>query len=539
MTSALETTFDVLSTSRNESAVPALINALDCNDGHVYEGAIQALVARRNKAGHLAVLARWHILSASQRELVLEGRGRMSGALRDAVLADDSQLFENACELVVKFTEFDLVPTLVTLAENKISEHAKAATELVAKLTSQLSEIVYGPRDPHDRRDPNSIRRYVLESLERSVERFRCHGRSELIEAFVILAGPSCGLLKKILDDPHHPCYNTVVGTLANSRSAGVAQLLMDFLQRESTSLSVLNLISRRADPPFVARLLASTDDKSFPKVAKNLGRIRSFSWLQFDSPTIDSFEEQDQARCIKLITASGMNPDAILDILERALIHGNPAGRYAACEALAEFPGDRPSQLILRAVRDLDPEVQASATRHLRDRHLPGTMSTLLKLIDSPHEIVREASREALSEFSFQNYLSRFETLSDDARRSTGIVVRKVDTETIPSLLAEMENKSRKARMRAIEIAETMQLVPQLCEGLIGLLSDEDHLVRAAAADALQLCKTQEVLEALQHATTDSSAAVQNAAKSSLATFNSIPNGFATGIATSVEAQL
>jgi len=524
VTAALETTFEVLGNSRNESVVPILIGALDSSDGNLDERAIRTLVARRSKAGHVAVLSRWHMLSPQQRELILEGRGRMSGALRDAVLSGEDQLFENASELVEEFTEFDLVPTLVTLAENKKSEHAQAATELVVRLVNRLSEMVLGNRDKNDRRDPEAIRRYVLESLERSVERFRRHERAELIEAFVILAGPSCGLLKKIIDDPRHACYGTVVNTLSNSRSTGVIELLINFLKISNTSLGVLNVISRRADDPFVKRLLECTGVETLSKVQRNLGRINSFSWLTSDGPGIDRFSEEDQARCVKLITHSGMKQDDLLVILERELIYGEPAGRCAACEALALIPGDHPSQLVLRAARDPDPSVQAAATRQLRDRHLPGTMSLLLKLIDSPHEIVRNASRESLSEFSFENFLTRFEALSDDARRSTGTVVRKVDTETIPSLFAEMENKSRRARMRAIEMAEVMQLVPELSEGLLAMLEDEDHLVRAAAADALQLCQTSEVQEALQHAATDTSTAVQNAAKNSLATFVGLP---------------
>jgi len=536
VTASLETTFEVLSNSRNESAVPVLISALDSTDGQVYESAIRAIVARRSKAGHLAVLNRWHVLTPQQRELVLEGRGRMSGAMRDAVLSDDDQLFKNACELVEEFTEFDLVPTLVTLAENKKSEHAPAATQLVVRLVNLLSEMIHGQRDKKDRRDPESIRRFVLESLERSIKRFIRHERVELIEAFVILAGPSCSLLRKILDSSGHACYGTVVNTLANSQSPGVVKLLISFLKNSNTSLNVINVISRRADEPFVERLLECTNTENLSKIRKNLGRINTFGWILSEGLGIDRFSEEDQARAIKLITHSGMSQDDQLAILERVMIYGEPAGRCAACEALAPIPGDRPSQLVLRGVRDTDPTVQAAATRQLRDRHLPGTMAMLLKLIDSPHEIVQDASRQALGEFSFENFLTRFETLSDDARRSTGSVVRKVDTETIPSLLAEMENKSRRARMRAIEIAEVMQLVSQLSEGFLVLLEDEDHLVRAAAADALHLCQTEEVREALEHATHDKSAAVKNAAKSSLATFASLSEPVTTGVTGATE---
>ena len=536
MTSALDTTLEVLSHSRNESAVATLIAALESSDSAIFEGAIKALIARRNKAGHLAVVGRWHQLSDSQRELLNEGRGRMSGALRDAVLSDDTQLFQNGCELVEKFTEFDLVPTLVTLSENHKSEHAQAATELVVRLVDHLSEMLYGIRDNREQRDPERLRKYLLESLERSVERFRRHERTELIEAFVILAGPHCNMLSSILDDIHHACYTTVVHTMGNSESQGILELLFGFLVADDTTMSVLNVISRRKDEAFVKLLLSRVTDETIAKMAKNLKRISSFEWLSEDHAGIERLDQQELVACVKLVSAANIKQNDVLSVLEHALTHGEPAARLAACEALLPLSGDRPSQLILEAASDPDPEVQAAATKQLRARHLPGAMSMLLKLIDSPHEIVREASRESLGEFSFENFVTQFDVLSHDARRSTGMVVRKVDPGTTDGLLAEMKHKSRKHRLRAIEMAETLQLIPQVDEGLIGLLADEDHVVRAAAADALQLCHSPAVREALQHATADSSTAVRNAAKNSLALLSSMPEAAPAVVMSPVE---
>ena len=106
----------------------------------------------------------------------------------------------------------------------------------------------------------------------------------------------------------------------------------------------------------------------------------------------------------------------------------------------------------MLDTVYDQDLEVQAACVRQLRDRHLTGTKTILIKMGDSPHEVVRETA-----------------------------------------------------------------------ETLIELLEDEDHSVRAGAAEALQYCPTAEVQEALQHATGDRSAPVQNAAKSSLSLISSL----------------
>ncbi len=523
MTTGLATTFEILAASRNDATNTVLLTALERTDGEVYEGTLKAIIARRSKKGHLAVLQRWHRLSSQQREYLQEGRGRMSGALRDAVLNEDGQLFANACELVEHFKEFDLVSTLVTLAENQKSKHAEAATELVLRLVGQLSEMVYGKRDYEDRRDPQSLCRFVLESLERSVERFRTHKRSELIEAFVILGGPSNNTLRQILDDPHHPCYLTVINVMTNSQCTGVLKFLLQSLQNEHASLNVLNVISKRDDSKFVNLLLDYTSEEISAKMAKNLSRINSFAWLRMGQRGYDSFDERDQIRCIKLVAASGVKPDAFLDLLDSILHFGEPTARWVACDALASIPGDRGNHLVLNAIEDRDPNVQAAATRQIRDRHVPGAMALLLEKINSPHEAVRQATCEALPEFSFANFLAGFEGLNDDVRRTTGSLVKRVDPETVPGILAEMKLKARNRRLRAVEMAEIMELVPEVFEGLLTLLEDDDHVIRAAAADALQFCPTAQVQEALRYAANDKNCSVQEAAKGSLATFDKL----------------
>jgi hypothetical protein len=61
------------------------------------------------------------------------------------------------------------------------------------------------------------------------------------------------------------------------------------------------------------------------------------------------------------------------------------------------------------------------------------------------------------------------------------------------------------------------MGLLPQLADALIERLQDEDHLIRAAAADALQHCTADDVRTALLAAIDDRSIAVQTAARNSL----------------------
>ena len=520
MTASLQTTFEILSSSRNESAVPVLIGALESSDAAIYESVLKALVARRNRAGHYALVSRWHLLSVKHQGLVSEGRGKMSAALRDAILSEDDQTFQNACEIAEEFAEFDLVSTLVTLSENKKHKHSSPATALVVELTNRLSEMVHGHRDKKDRRDPNMIRRHVLESLERSVERFRKHNRTELIEAFVVLGGSSSGLLRKIIEDPRHACYLTVVHALSTSESTAVVELLLNFLESEHASQASLTIISKRADKAFLKHLLQFVGNDPTKKMKKNLSRIRNFAWLKADHWNIDDLDETDQERCAALVAASGMDQDHLLKLLEELLKKGQPGGRAAACEALGTVQGERFGRLVLDALSDSDPQVQATAARQLRDHRVAGAMGQLLNLIDSPHEVVRDAARESLNEFSLENYLNQFDALNEDSRRSNGELVAKVDKDFVSKLATELDSPSRNRRMRAIEISELTSQVGPMADALIERLEDADHLVRAAAAEALQLCPTVKVQQALQHAALDRSPAVQNAAKNALAAF-------------------
>jgi len=527
VTASFQRTIEVLIKTRNEAVTPLCIDALESSEDSIFIGALQALVGRRNKGGHLAVLKRWHRLTSQQRSLVMEGRGRMSAALRDAVLSKDTQLFENASEIVEFFQEFDLIPTLITLAENHSHAHASQATALVHKMVERLSELLLEGKQEALHRDPEILRQHLLDSLERSVERFRYHKQTELLEAFLILCGPSSLLLLNILDDPHHPCFNPVLQILTSNTTPAVMELLLQLLIAEAVPLTVLNIVSSRTDHSFVRRLLAFCNQTKSSQLEKNLKRIRKLSWLKSLNEFLDNFNEEEQQWCVQFLKLVNLKQDTLINALEVLLHHASPAGRLAACRALSTIGGDRTNKLVLEALQDELPEVRAAATRQLRERHIPGTIPMLLNMLDSPHSVIREAAREALAEFSLENYLMNYDTLPDDTRLNSGMLVLKVDSDFLPKLIDELLAPTIKRRLRAIEIAQLLNLVPEISPQLLELLGDSEHLVRAAAADALQHCPTLEVVQALELICNDRSAAVQHAAHNSLAAMGQAPTTF------------
>jgi hypothetical protein len=474
-------------------------------------------VARRNKLGHLAVLRHWTALSPAQKQLVEKGRPRMGGALREALLEGDDQLFNAARDFVEASGDFDLIPTLVMVAEQTSGERAQAAIDLTMRLIDQLCRWIEGPREPNTGRDPETIRYCVLESLERSVERFRDHQRSELLEAFIVLAGPHSTTLLSILDNPLHPCFKSIVHTLSTSFSPGVLKLLVTIFSSKDAPQVVRNVISKRTDKMFVDVLLAMPVDLKNLPLKRNLARTKSIACCEEVETVYSEFPAEQQAAAIKLLAACGAPDEHKLALVDGLLKHGALAGRVAACTALHSIPGQRANKLVLQALQDAEGAVQAVAVRQLRERRIPGTMNKLMELIDSPDEAVSAAAREALSEFSFDNFNSRFDVLDEEARQAMGTRVARVDRTTVARLKQELSNPARRQRLRAMEMAASMGVMPKMADALIERLQDEDHLVRVAAAEALQFCTAADVRSALLAAVGDRSVAVQNAAKSSL----------------------
>ncbi len=207
-----------------------------------------------------------------------------------------------------------------------------------------------------------------------------------------------------------------------------------------------------------------------------------------------------------------------VFGVIENVLLHGNGGGRREAARALAEFHGAEANALALKALEDPDPQVQAHIVAQLRSRGIPGVLPGLVEMVDSPHAVIRKAAQESLAEFSFRRFLGSFDLLDDDVRRSTGLLVKKIDPQTGPLLKDELRSPVRTRRLRALAIVRLIDMVDRLEEPIVKLLEDdEDHMVRMEAATALGRSDSETSRLALERALGDRSETVRENAQRSL----------------------
>jgi hypothetical protein len=517
VTTGLATTFGVLERTDNQTAVRVLLPALKSPRPAIQEGALVALLNRHEIAGQREILARTSDLPHRWRVLIKENSDRLTGVLRAALVEADESLSLNACRAAVMFEDYEVIPALLAALENGSPGKIDMAVETLLQLAGQLYSALERPLDPADRRDARWSGKHVLTSLENAVQRFGRHKRREVIEAFLLLADRNNAVLSQILRSPHHVCFLILMDVFAKSEHTAVMRLLASYLDDPQAPAAMLHALAKRSDPKFVRYLLRHLGLELSAVARQNLRRIDSFDWLKTGTGIIDYLDNSGQLALVHLVLAAGIPRKQAFSTVEHLLLDGKLAGRREAAAALAAFNGADANALALSALGDPDPQVQAAILSHIRQRAIPGILPRLIKFVESPNLEVRRAAQQSLTEYSFPRFVAAFDLLDEKVQQTTGALVKKVDSQTLPLLRAELLAHARSRRIRAAQIATAMELGDAVEPLLVELLHDGDPDVRTAAAAALGNCTSASARRALEAALADRKPAVQAAASKTL----------------------
>ena len=522
----VELTFQILSKTANPAAVSSLISVLDHPHPQIRELAVRSLLSRKEVEGHRAVLVRFPHLPSHLQQLVSEHRVRVGGAVRELLRSPDQNEVLHGIEMAVLLREYEVVPVLthMVLAPNRFP--AKLAAEAILKLAEAFAEECSkespGPRVP----PPESIRRQFLHALARAVEKFSSHQCPEILLAYLVLAAPADSVLGRVLENPSHPAHRRLCEILLESEHPSVIRFLIGLLNRPSIPPVIPWIISRRGDLGFVKALLALMVGEIPPRTQRHLSQVRTFRWLEYLDEILPRLTGSEQVGLTKLAQICGLRSCEIVLLLKCILRKGELAARKAAVEALESITGPQGNLLFYQALNDPDPQVQALAVRQLRKRGMIGALPKLIELLDSPEPVLREAAQESLEEFRFDRFAAAFDLLEEEVRRTTGKLVRKADPNALNRLREELQSPSRARRLRAIALAEAMDLVQETESQLIQLAEDPDHMVRLAAIKALGQCNSEAARQALLRALNDRAMVVRQTAQTVLAELDGVNSG-------------
>lgn len=512
-----EQTFHWLATTGNRAAVELLLRALKSPHLALRQAAVVALMRRPDEEAHQAVLTQINPAEETWGESFAVLPTPFLDYLRQVLVRGPVDLRATVCQFIAATGQFDFIPLLAHLLENRELQPrevvASTLQELCRKLGVGLQEGTSSGEGAQVARVAEQVRR----ALAVATGRFSKHHSREVVEGLIVLAGGNSRLLLDVFRSALHPARQVLVEILSHDTTRPTLRVLCDFLRHADTPDDVLRIIGQRGDLPFLKELLRTVGAQPGPIVRRQLKALRRLRCLEHLDTVLAALEESEQEALAALAVHSGLPRSEGFKIVEKLLTEGLPAGRRAAAEALNEFQGAQANALALRAMSDPDPLVQAAILPQLRRRGVVGALPHIIRLLESPHPAVRKAARRSLREFSFARFLQVWDLLPPHVRQNTGMLVKRVDGRTAMLLRAELVSPFRLRRLRALSVAQELELVPRLESAIIPLLQDEDHAVRAEAAAALAQSDSVVSYQALVEALHDPNAVVRAVAARSL----------------------
>ncbi len=517
MSTPLENTFQFLAKSENAAARDILAAGLECSDPVTRLGALRAILDRRDPEGHREVFRRLTSLDKQAREVVAERSDRLVDAARDALGSPSRDVCAAACNAIATFHLYQVLPALVAVLVDTENPNTDLTAEAILKLTEAFYEELSGVSDRPKQKAQDTVRGRLTTSLEDAVRKFHRHERLEPVEALLLLAKQKNVALRQLLQRTEEKSHPAILEVLSNSSQGGVLRLLLGFLEDPQMPRAVADVICNRCDAKFVDHIARTVGNRPSRAAIQTLKRFESIAWAQPEHEVFEQLSDDGQEGAVWLLMFSSIDRDDVLEVVGYLLLHGKPGGRRAAAKALAKFQGPRANELAVEAVEDDDSQVRATIIPQLRLRKIPGSLSTLIGLVDSPDEVIHEALRKAMPEFTFQQFLANFDGMPEAMQPISGHLVTKIDTGAVEKLKLEMACLSPVRRRKAVQAALAMGLAGEVEKVIARLLSDEDHMVRIAAAKALGDSSSMPSWEALRDALLDRSVIVQEAAERSL----------------------
>ncbi len=521
MNKSLKTTFSVLTSTSNVNAIAVMNTALDSQDDQSRQFAIEGLILRGSSRGQIELIRRLDSLSAEERAMLREHSRRLQHALKQGLINGDPNLQKQSLEAIRIVEQFDLMPTLHKLANDKDFTLADECGEVLSELVNRLYEHTHPDTDhstaAHVRGAPE-LRLNILTEMDVACSDFEHLRMPEKTVEFVLALGdPDNFAVKKVLVHGSTECRKLAVELFETSTHPGVMQLVIDSMNQNYPLPRAIETLQNRRDPEFICHLLRAFPSRLSSMQQKNFRQIESVSWLNPDDLLSGVVPAGLQPNLLTFLSATGLSNDDKVRIQEWIVRHGSPEGRLAAADVLAKMDESTVQDIVFDGLASGDADIQAWATGQLREQHLPAAFSLLIDRLDSPLDEVRDAARESLKDFNLEKMLSLYDHLDAKTCEKAGALMLKIEPNCAEKLIEELNGPIRRRRINAARAAQSMGIQKIVAGAIRSMLNDEETLVRRTAAEILATVPAPETLEALEHLKDDESARVREEAERSI----------------------
>ena len=370
MATALEKTIEFLGNSSTAQAIDVLLAALELDDRRYQAATTRALLNHSSARGQMALIRRLPELTVEARELIRDHSSQLFRSFNHCLEHADSATRTHVLEFICSHELFAHIPALVASLQSHTHQPQIATQDTLRFLTQRLYDCSRSTAEPllstHTAADLRSWTRAAFDALAAACDNLEALPDPRfVVETALALGDIQHPTFEHLFDTP--TVRRQAANCLMTSCHPGVMQRILDILGTPYPHAAALKALNQRDDLPFICFLLRWFRDQPERTARNNLKLINTLPWIPVEAERLPQIPASLQPVLPTFVARTGV-PHEQQDRLSTWLVrHGRAAARTAADGILQRVDSSTAEDIVMSALADPDPSVQAWATSRLR----------------------------------------------------------------------------------------------------------------------------------------------------------------------------
>ncbi|MEM8874547.1 MAG: HEAT repeat domain-containing protein [Planctomycetota bacterium] len=451
----------------NPAVDEALLEALALGEEDEKEAALALLIRRAKATGLLGLLRRYERLSTPLQEKIQQASEVMRPVVRSASKAGDIALRVSAMRYITQVGDIELADAAVT----NIGGRSEGLSQTAAKALLKLVDRATPEQRP-------AIEQAVADALDQP------GGTSspDLVRRALSLADHPDSPILAILDTPRHRAHAVIVRRIQDPPAPGGAAAMCLAAARHRLGNHFGVSVGSTEKHPALADLAVQHHRLRDRRVELAASRARRGIW--FDAESLMSFVRRrpDTACGVVDWIVAGKGVPTDRDKLLLALVRNFPDDRALRLAALRATPTLERHHTLLALLDSTDEPIARMALRQLVARNIDGLHGILLRRLPGAPGTLRTAISRIVGRESFAGFWERFDALAPADRKTAGQALVKVMPDALDRLDRVLRTGSVAARLKALQVADELNVTHELKPTLDFLCRDPRSKIRSKA---------------------------------------------------------
>jgi HEAT repeat protein len=492
--------------SKNEAADQVLLEALRVGNEAEKALALNALFRRATVKSLVGVVEQYNDLPAPLQSTVLGNVRQLHAALRECSKSSQQKVILAAIRLISGGKQGKLTYLLVEELHGTDDLVAKNASDAVVELARWVSNLsrklqtskIWDASEAEKKKEPGGVDpREIYEQLmserpeieyavARAIDVHRGKYGNELLRAALLLADWPGSKTLAILNTPKHGGQNAMVRRLQQAPDSEHVDAFLLAAAAGGLRSHFGTVFSHIVDPPVLDALLRRTHWLKDGQLQICMHQVARGVWWDDGELGRDLLrrDDEDASRIGEWISVSGMHDvmqDERLEKLRQHLPNHFP-GRLRLLRLAMRRPKGASMALIKSFLSDPDERLARLAVREIVRRRPADFENLLIKLTTSATESVRKVISRAVGEVGFANFWERWDRLDGETRKAAGRAMLKVLADGLKRLERKIRGGAVESRIKAISIAQELQVADALEQVLKQACADPNPKLRSKA---------------------------------------------------------